>query len=87
MHTRPLLVLAGIAAGIVGTLCFTGPATPPAAAEAPAPLPIGRFRIAAYPAGPNDIHGAYVLDTATGEVFTVERQEAPRSLGWAKPAK
>lgn len=87
MNPRSLLVLAGVVTGVVGTLALTGPALPPAAAQNPAPLPIGRFQISAHPAGPNDIRGAYIVDTATGEVFEVERADPPRSLGRVKPAK
>ncbi|MBP3955504.1 hypothetical protein J8F10_09440 [Gemmata sp. G18] len=66
------------------------PASPPAAVPpwvanaAPAPAgPVGRYQISAWGAdirgGPN--HGAFIIDTQTGEVFHVDQSTKPRSLG------
>ncbi|QEL17417.1 hypothetical protein [Limnoglobus roseus] len=81
MRTRFLLILAGVVVGVAAALFLTGPSLPSAAAENPAPLPIGRYQISAYPAAGGGPTGAFVVDTATGEVFSLTVMDNPKSLG------
>ena|ERR1700722_11843503 len=96
-RSRVLLILAGFVAGVGGTLLFTGGLLPPVQAQKPGPTTIqgaakpkeaGRYQISAWSVGgltpPGKLqvsHGAYVIDSQTGEVFSVNTIEKPKSVG------
>jgi RNA polymerase sigma factor (sigma-70 family) len=83
---KTLGVVGGLLAGLVlGTaLAAVFSATPPAMAQAQPPPAMQRYQIAtwvhsagAMPAS----HGAYILDTQTGQVWHVEKETKPKPLG------
>lgn len=88
-------LLAGLILGVVITVLLSGAQVIPRAmaqAEAPQPpIAAQRYQIYtwAYPAGslgPGgggslSSHGAYVLDTRTGEVWYIRENEKPEALG------
>ena len=91
-RSRVLLVAAGVAAGAAGTLLLTGgggsraDAQPPAAAAKPAEA--GRYQVSAWgtsqfvPGSPVQVvHGAYIVDSQTGDVYSTTNAEKPKRVG------
>jgi hypothetical protein len=77
-------VLAMLVAAVVVALALSGRDTPATAQPGKAPAPeVGRYQLSAfsYSSQRGQTNGAYILDTATGEVFVVHEQAKPASLG------
>jgi hypothetical protein len=93
-RSRFLWIISGAVAGVAGTLLMTGhpappvQAQPPAAAQPAKPADGGRYQISAWgvgqmtPAGKMQVaNGAYIIDTQTGEVFSVANEGKPKPVG------
>ncbi len=96
-RSRVLLILAGVVVGVGATLLFTGGWGQPVQAQKPGPTTIqgaakpkeaGRYQISAWSVGAPDptgkmrvSHGAYIIDSQSGEVFTTTNEGKPKSIG------
>ncbi len=88
--TFSLVFLTGLIVGAVAAIMFSGDyATPRALAQVQPQTPHAgsqRYQISAwaYPPDPHGTaasHGAYVLDSRSGEVFLIDGSRAPKSIG------
>jgi hypothetical protein len=80
-----VVFVAGVVVGAV--LAVVGvDRLPRADAQQPAakPADAGRYQVSAYGTGTANLYGAYVVDTATGEVFHCRETNAPKPLGKAE---
>jgi hypothetical protein len=79
-----LLAIVFVAGIVVGTMmtAFRGLESS-AVAQPPAKLETGRYMISSWAYGMHvgSGHGAYVLDTQTGEAFIINDREGAQSLG------
>ena len=82
-QSRAAILVAGIVAGWAIGHWGTGRGIEPAAPQAAANAAGDRFQVSSWAAGTNAgwNYGAYVVDGQTGEVFFIERNAAPKSLG------
>lgn len=87
-RSRILLVLGGLVAGVVGTLTLSGGFGSPVQAQPPAKAAEhGRYQISAWgysspqAGGTVTEHGAYIIDTMSGDVFSVNRDSDPKPVG------
>ena len=88
-QSRLLFAFLGIVIGVLGTLLLSGHSgTPVQAQPAAKPAEVGRYQISAWgtgqmsPAGKLSVaNGAYIIDTQTGEVFSVANEGKPKSIG------
>jgi hypothetical protein len=81
--------VAGVAVGVVLAVVGLGTwGTPQVSAQPKAAEP-PRFQLSAWGAaqGVGAAYGAYLTDTTTGEVFLVDRDRPPQSLGKPAPKK